>query len=106
MQTKHLETFELSTIFSSYKHQTGPVIVRANYSLRLSAIAHYSSAGRRLLTVRSNCSFFRFFDKDFEEVVIEYPICSENFLRVCKVSFANWVMNGVTADGYFITFFW
>lgn len=48
----------------------------------------------------------RFFDKKFEDMTIEYPICSGEFINICKVSFADWVVYDVSMDWYFITFWW
>ncbi|CAB4068330.1 Sex peptide receptor [Lepeophtheirus salmonis] len=48
----------------------------------------------------------RFFDKKFEDMTIEYPVCSNNYISICKVSFADWVVQDVSLNGYFITFWW
>ena len=48
--------------------------------------------------------YYRFFDRNFETIHIEYPICTGEFVNICKVSFADWVVNVVTMDFYFITF--
>ena len=49
---------------------------------------------------------YRFCDKKFEDHTIEYPICSGNFINICKVSFADWVKDGLSLDVYFISFWW
>merc|ERR1711884_177142 len=46
----------------------------------------------------------RFFDRNFETIYIEYPICTGEFVHICKVTFADWVVNVVTMNAYFITF--
>ena len=56
--------------------------------------------------MRNNGHCYRFCDKRFEDITIEDPICSGNFIDICRVSFADWVVKGVTMNGYFITFFW
>ena len=48
---------------------------------------------------------FRFFDKKFESVTVEYPICSGEMIDICKVSFADWVI-AISMNAYFITYFW
>ena len=58
------------------------------------------------LTANFFVSFFRFFDKKFETLTIEYPLCSGENIDICKVSFADWVVNDVSLNGYFITFWW
>jgi hypothetical protein len=37
---------------------------------------------------------------------IEYPICSGEFIHICKVTFAGWVVDDISLDGYFVTFWW
>merc|ERR1719414_1500292 len=46
----------------------------------------------------------RFFDKKFESVTVEYPICSGEMIDICKVSFADWVI-AISMNAYFITYF-
>ena len=39
-------------------------------------------------------------------MTIEYPICSGEFINICKVTFAEWVVDDISLDGYFVTFWW
>jgi hypothetical protein len=54
--------------------------------------------------VTTKQSFYRFFDRKFEDMTIEYPICSGQHINICKVSFADWVVEDVSMNAYFVTF--
>ena len=49
----------------------------------------------------------RFFDKEYEAVVLEIPLCSGSLVEVAKVTFAAWVSDGSdgSLDAYMISFF-
>lgn len=49
----------------------------------------------------------RFFDKEYEAVVLEIPLCSGDLVEVAKVTFATWVSDGSdgSLDAYMISFF-
>ena len=48
---------------------------------------------------------YRFFDKKYELVTVEYPLCSGDIIHICKITFADWVLS-VSLNAYFSTYYW